>query len=132
MNLAREINAQEFDHVFMIGVDAVHDGPVGLYGPESVEHDSEDDILIDGMPLKATSSKGWQALEGYTGQYGYQGAVMHPSEVIGGRLANDMLEMSAVYAAEGTPLAWVVVSVEDPADPEHPVGWAVLYRKVSL
>lgn len=132
--LDKEINAQEFDQVFQITEGGVLDGPAGIYAPESVENDSEHDILVDGVPKRGLTSTGWQALEGYTGQYGYDGAVMHDSEFIGGHLANDMIEMSATYEAEGTPLLWtkVLASYEEEGEDEIQYeGWVILYRKIG-
>jgi hypothetical protein len=64
----------------------------------------------------------WEPLSGYTGQYGYNGAVMHASEYLGGRLAADILDDPGVY---------VVVTVEVmPTDDEpepFPAGWAVFH-----
>ena len=34
---------------------------------------------------------------GYTGQYGYNGPVMHNSEILSGRLESDILETPGVY-----------------------------------
>jgi hypothetical protein len=132
--LGKEIDGRETDDVFQVCRNGTVDGPAGIYGPESVEHDDEHDILIDGVPLKAATGKGWQALTGYTGQDRYSGAVMHVSEFIGGGLAEGIIEMSAEAEAEGEPLLWTicVVNVEpDDDDPEpEPAGWAVLYRRI--
>lgn len=63
-------------------------------------------------------SDGWEALTGYTGQYGYAGAVMHPSETLSGALARDILS---------TPGTYCLVEVRD-ADDDYPdgdpIGWA--------
>lgn len=104
----------EFDHVFTV----THDGTVtdapNVYAP-SVWHDDTADIVIDG--------DGWEALTGYTGQYGYRGAVMHASEKFAGGIARDVLDEPGTYVL-------VVVEVlpdEDDEQPE-PAGWAVLRR----
>lgn len=128
--LGAKINAQEYDHVFQITKRGVVDGPDGIYAPE-VDNDDENDILIGGTPHKATTGKGWQALDNYTGQHGYNGPVMHASEFIGGRLADDMVRISAEYEAEGTPLVWTVTLAACGDDPENPAGWVVLYRALT-
>ena len=128
--LGKEINSQEFDHVFQVTRRGIADGPDGIYAPE-VENDDEHDILVDGVPLKATTSKGWQALEGYTCQYGYAGAVMQPSEFVGGLLAEDIIRISAESEAEGTPLVWTMTSAHCGDDPENPAGWVVLARRLT-
>jgi len=111
----------EFDVPFTVG----HSGNV--YNPAtrdvhapSVWHDETDDIVIDG--------EGWEALTGYTGQYSYNGAVMHASEQLSGRLADDILTTPGTYVL-------VVVEVleddgEDTGEYPEPAGWAVLRRTV--
>lgn len=102
----------EFDHVFTVTpAGAVVDGPRGIYAPE----------YYDDTTAAELTGAGWEALTGYTGQYGYSGPHMHASEFIGGRLARDILE---------TPGAYVVVVVAVMPDTEdddpEPAGWAVL------
>lgn len=91
--LGEEINALEFDTVFRI-----EDGQVvtvdNLYAP-TVMHDPTADVEIDGD---------WECLTGMTGQYGYNGAVMHPSEYIGRGIAQVLSEQD-----EGTVFAIVTV-----------------------
>lgn len=41
----------------------------------------------------------WTLLSGHTGQYGYNGPVMHASEVIGGSIAQAILTHPGYYAA---------------------------------
>lgn len=65
----------------------------------------------------------WSLLSGYTGQYGYNGPTMHPSEYLGGRMAVDIL---------GRPGIYVIVEMrdEDGSYPDgDPIGWAVAYRE---
>jgi hypothetical protein len=121
--LGKEINALDFDTVFRVeGADVitVHD----VYAP-SVFHDPITDVTIDGA--------GWHCLTGMTGQYSYNGAVMHNSEFIGAGIAE-------ILATDdpGTLFAIVVVSVfpEDCEDHEdhaasgdcEPAGWAIAYK----
>ena len=62
---------------------------------------------------------GWDMLRGYTGQWGYNGPVMHASEYVGGALARDILD---------TPGTYTVVYVSDLADLDAgPYGWAVAH-----
>ena len=117
--LAERINAFEFGHVFTLHPDGTITEPRGIYAPD-VCHDDATDITIDG--------KGWRALTGMTGQYGYNGAVMHASEYIGKGIADYLLELAA-----DEPQTFVVVVVEclpdededEDADVE-PAGWAIL------
>lgn len=98
----------EFDSAFIVtpeGIESAH----GTYVP-TVYNDDETDIYIE--------SDKWEALTGYTGQHGYNGAVLHSSEYLGGGLARDILEdVGGIYA---------VTVVEDMDDPENPAGWCVL------
>ena len=101
-----------------------------------VEHGAEHDILIDGIPL---ADSDWSALTGLTGQYGYRGAVMHPSE----NLSDEALLLNL---AELDASMFAIVGVEAPCtelepcfedEPEYcrdygcsadPAGWAVIYK----
>lgn len=66
----------------------------------------------------------WEALTGFTGQYSYNGAVLHASEFIGGGLERHLLEHPGVYVSTAVE----VLSIGDGGveeDPE-PAGWAIL------
>lgn len=41
--------------------------------------------------------EGWELLQGFTGQYDYNGPAMHPSEYVGGGLARYILENPGYY-----------------------------------
>jgi hypothetical protein len=77
---------------------------------------------------------GWETWsQGYTGQYSYQGPVMHNSEYLGGRMASDLLAEPGVYVL--TPAHWRP-TIEDEADPDFNIdnyddieGWVVLKKK---
>lgn len=108
----------EFDSPFLVGRSGtLHTESIADTFAPSVYHDDDTDIVID--------SDKWEAFSvGYTGQYSYNGAVMHASETLSGRLADDILTTPGVY---------VVVAVEvlpegDDTEPE-PAGWAVLNLK---
>lgn len=108
------LRAVEFGEVFMVGRSGMlyRHTPSDVYAPE-VFHSETDDVEV---------GAGWEPLIGYTGQYGYNGAVMHSSEYLGGRLADDILSTPGVYA-----LVVVEVLTEDGLDDE-PAGWAVVRR----
>lgn len=120
--LGKAIQALDFDTVFTIqGSDVVRVDHI--YAP-SVTHDPDADIWIDGAE--------WECLTGMTGQYGYHGAVMHASEVIGSGIAELLTEYDP-----GTLFAIVIVDVlsddcedhEDHGDGNcEPAGWAIAYR----
>jgi len=97
----------EFDHVIQVHADGrITDSP--HYAPDVVGE---------------TVDKPWELLSGYTGQYGYNGSTMHPSEFVGGRMERDILERPGHY---------VVTDVRDDngdLPDDGPIGWAVAYRE---
>ncbi|TCC19949.1 hypothetical protein [Kribbella sindirgiensis] len=117
--IGKQINAIEFDHPFTLTSDGVIGDAAGVYAPESVTNDPDEDVLID--------ADGWEALTGMTGQYCYHGAVMHTSEFIGAQIAAHLIEM-----AEDEPQTFVIVTVMDDepndADEFEAIGWAILRR----
>ena len=89
----------EFDSPFTVFDGGNEISTIGIYAPE-VEHCEQIDYTIDGYAEHAE----WEKFSvGYTGQFGYNGAVMHPSETLSGRLTEDILS---------TPGTYVVCSVE--------------------
>ena len=98
----------EFDSAFIVtseGIESAHE----VYVPP-VQNADVGDIYIE--------SNKWEALTGYTGQHGYNGAVLHASETLSAGLAEDVLaDVGGIYA---------VTVVEDMDDPEYPAGWCVL------
>lgn len=127
-SLARRIDAVDFGHVFCIDGGEVVDHDGNEYAP-SVYHDEDTDITIDGA--------GWSCLTGYTGQYGYHGAVMHSSEHIGACIAEDMAEQADTAAEDGIVIVFAIVTVEvlpdeDDEDAETDLaGWAIAYKEVT-
>lgn len=121
--LAYRISGMGFGHVFQIIDGLVDDSaiPSGEYAPD-VYYDDDNDTEIQG--------EGWQALTGWTGQHGYNGAVMHPSEYVGARMAEEMASMSTDESLLWTLVVVEVLPDEDDEDPE-PAGWAVLYKRVE-
>lgn len=105
-----ELNTiMEFDHVIEVRHDGtVTDGPSWLYAPNL--HDEHLD------------SPQWTLLNGYSGQYGYRGPVMHNSESIGGRMAQDILDAPGVYVA--IVATWSLMEGES-EDADTVEGWAV-------
>ena len=98
----------KFDSAFIVTSEGIEDAHE-VYVP-AVQNADVRDIYIE--------STNWEALTGYTGQYGYNGAVLHASETLSGGLARDILEdVGGIYA---------VTVVEDMDDPENPAGWCVL------
>ena len=111
----------EFDHPFIVADDGtVSDAlPEGVYAPGVYNDEDGGDIIID--------SSEWEALTGYTGQYGYHGAVMHASEYIGGTLADDILSTPGVYVVVVVGSTWL----DDEDGGNEPAGWAILRQVVE-
>jgi len=71
----------------------------------------------------------WSFVDGFSGQYGYRGPIMHVSEYLGGGMADHVLETPGIYVV-------VVVEVLDDPDWDYtnenpePAGWALLYREI--
>jgi len=100
----------EFDCPFTVDSNESVTASKDIYAP-SVYSNDDTDIVID--------SPDWSALTGYTGQHGYNGAVMHSSEYFGGKLYADVMSTPGTYA---------IVEVRDILDDDEPVGWCVVRR----
>lgn len=100
--LAAAIQSAEFDQPFTITVFDPRvtrlSFPDGVYAP-SVFHDEEADVRI--------GDDGWEALKGFTAQYGYRGAVNHSSEFVGREIARELVRL-----AEEEAQTFVMVTVE--------------------
>lgn len=90
----------------------------GLRAPEV--HDAGDDGLEVFGP--------WEPVDGHSGQYGYSGPIMHPSETLSGGMAARIIAEGGTYA---------VVAVEQDTDHlddhdaimearDNPAGWALM------
>lgn len=123
--LAANVGAVDFDHPFTV---TVFDSKVwrledahGVYAP-NVDHNDHHDIDID--------EPGWEALTGFTGQHGYNGACMHSSEYVSRAIAAELVRL-----AEDEPQTYVMVVVSagvvEDDEEDEPAGWAIL-RKVSV
>lgn len=116
-----DVNAVvEFECPFLVGKTedggpTLDDRPSSRPYPPEVSNDPNGDVFLD--------DDDWEPLTGYTGQYGYHGAVMHPSEYFGGRIAADVLAEPGLYVI-------VEVRDDDMTYPDgDPIGWSVLRFK---
>lgn len=106
----------DFDHIIRVVNGEVVTPSDGPWAPSA---------YLDGDEFILTDSNGrWEALTGYTGQHGYRGPIMHSSELIMGRLAEDIL------ATDGDYVALVVTVLPEDADDEASAeydvaGWCV-------
>jgi hypothetical protein len=99
----------EFECVYNLAGEMTHD-----LAPD-VCHDPDSDVYV---------SDGWSVITGKTGQYGYRGAAMHPSET-----ADDATVLEWVRESGGSVFAIVEVRDENWDYPEgDPIGWAIAYR----
>ncbi len=101
-------SVMEFDSVVYSHGDGTISNALGVYAP---------DVWEEGGELYCDLGD-WEGVNGYSGQYGYGGPVMHPSEFLGGAMAEYVLENPGNYAM-------VVVRDEDDLDGE-PAGWALM------
>ena len=117
--MTMNIHDVEFDSVFEVHADGTLTHRYDLYAP-TVTHDDERDVDVDG-PY-------WTPLVGWTGQHGYNGAVMHASEQFAGALANYVSSRAGVYVLT------VVEVLEDTNEDanEDPAGWAILRFEKDL
>lgn len=136
----------DFDHVVQ-----VHEDGTVTDMPYPGRREFWAPTLMDGE----IDSDDWTLLHGFTGQYGYNGPIMHNSEYIGGALERHILETPGVYVAlvgywssrcihceayvrEDEHGSWVDDSDGDGCDSPSGVhestddnaeGWAVAYRE---
>lgn len=122
----------EFDHVIRVA----EDGTISDAGMSVGSTDAYFDLNVaqDGTD-EFEMSAGWELLKGFTGQYSYNGPVMHPSEYVGGGLERHILE---------TPGYYVVLEVSGRCDYDgstdcdveqgcdcEPAGWAIAYKPLE-
>ena len=113
-------DVMDFGHVIRVTETGEVEDVDGEYAPElyvDVDADGQEYPGTDTRLHESAERQGWELLTGCTGQHCYNGPVMHSSEYIGGRMAEDILSEPGVYVA-------VVVEIDDP-DVEDAAGWAV-------
>lgn len=121
-------DALEIDHpVWVTPLGTWQDVPRDLpavHAPEiALDLDNDGQLLLnaDDEVRRIATSAGWDVLDGYSGQYGYRGPIMHASEFVSGRLEDDIMAEPGVY---------VVTTVEcvtlDGDREETPAGWVAL------
>lgn len=95
----------EFDHVIQVlPGGGIIDAPADVYAPDL--HDGE------------LGGEGWTFLDGFSGQQGYSGPLMHQSEFVGGGMETYIREHPGLY----------VTLVNYLYDEEEPTEWAVAFR----
>lgn len=133
---ADDIGSPEFNHVYQLTfgnergeakgyvTDQHADGTPWGYAPDVTNVELADiEIMTTDRSLPT-----WRALTGNTGQHGYNGAVMHPSELWSQCHIDDLL--AAADTPDRRPIYFAVVEVRD-ENGEYPdgdpIGWAVVY-----
>lgn len=110
--------AMEFDHVIQVHADgAVTDAPDTVHAPE---------LYDDELHHHTFGPLTWTLMNGYSGQHGYSGPMMHQSEFIGGGLARDILAAPGYYVAlvnrtsdDAEPTEWAVARADIPEPVSH-------------
>jgi len=129
--MAQTLNEiMEFDHVIRVKDDGSINDELDVHAPEIILFGDEEGQVSDADErdmVTYVKSQGWSLLTGWTGLYlSGHSPIMHPSEFIGGGLADYILETPGLYAA-------VVVDVcpfeHDSSDESENVGWAIAYRE---
>jgi hypothetical protein len=116
----------EFNRVVRVSSEGEMTHENGVYGPDEVwvELDSDGQMVsLDPSDINIEGS-GWSLLNGFSGQHGYPGPIMHPSEGLGGGLERHIRSHPGVYV--------VVEVLGMPPGGDggwDPVGWAVAYRE---
>lgn len=115
-------DVMEFDHVIRVNGDGTVTEPNGISEPDVYWSNGTHNLEGDG----------WSLMNGYSGQDRYAGPVMHSSEFIGGRMADDILSTPGYY------VAMVVDAIDcddhdspDDCDCDRNVGWAVAYKETE-
>lgn len=106
--------AMDFDHPVRVDTDGTvtDEGLENVHAPELMD----ETIYSDEWEFFST---------GYTGQYGYNGPILHNSEQIGGGLERDILASPGVYVA--VVAQWTAEEgAGDDGSSTSIEGWAVL------
>jgi hypothetical protein len=112
----------EFDHVICVKNGEITE-PNGVCAPEVYCESCNNGQILAGHEqnmIESVRRQGWSLLTGWTGQFSYSGPIMHPSEFVGGALADHILENDGLY---------VCVTVETLDNSEDAAGWAIAYRE---
>jgi hypothetical protein len=111
--IAAAVDKMEMDSTFTISENGVV-MRTDDYVPDVV-HDESADIVID--------SDDWEAVtHGMSGQYGYRGPVMHPSEFVG----SGIIERIMYSHDAGTVFGITTVRSDDS---DELVGWVILRKR---
>lgn len=116
---------------FWVGIEVLDDGTIveGVDTPsmELYMEKGDDGQWHDQFQIP----EGWALMAGYSGQHGYNGPVMHPSEFISGGMERDILGNAGVYVSLviESDCGYTEEFCYDEVGCEcEPAGWAVAYK----
>lgn len=120
--IAEKIQAVDFDAPFVLTATGdVIENAESVWAPEIVYG-----VYALSSTLDIEVESNWEAVtQGLSLQYGYGGAVMHPSESVGGRIAERLMDIVELH--DDADQVFAIVSVESPDDDDdEPVGWTIV------
>lgn len=128
-------DVMELDHVIRVLPGRMVTEPAYAYAPEvAVELDADGQMLPDAeqrMVIGVREHAGWEILRGWSGQVGGSRTwIMHPSEFIGGNLADYVLDTPGLWAAVEVSGLYPSQEAED-NDGDAPIGWVLAYRETD-
>jgi hypothetical protein len=115
----RDLNdLMQVDHVVLVREDGtVADAPSSIYAPDIyVGHTGNGKEYV----LVQAHQNDWSVEYGWSRQYNYAGPVMHPSEFIGGDVADHIME---------TPGLWAAVVPHDMDADDLSDGWVLCFKE---
>lgn len=120
-----------FDRVIRVHRDGSISKPNDIYPPDLIDGELIQYPVVtadNGYELiRFPNQTGWHLMSGYSGQDRYAGPIMHPSEFISGRLAEDILARPGLYVALVSYIT-PESGYDDDSDSDDDVdGWAVAY-----
>ena len=127
----------DFDHVIRITeAGTVEQLPRDeyVYAPEVIVECLDDDAgsitrEAEERMIESVKEQGWELMTGYTGQYSYNGPIMHVSEFVGGGLEDAIRATPGLYVVV-EPTGLYPSEEAEEAHGDQPIGWVVA-RKVD-
>jgi hypothetical protein len=109
----------EFDAPFRVMPDGSVDNSLpNVYAPSVYGYGDADGQVTERETIDGRED--WEFVDGFSGQYGYSGPVMHPSEFLGGGMARYVLETPGIYCVVG------VYDMNDDDGDTALYGWALV------
>lgn len=134
--MSRTLNdIMQFDHVIRVknGEITETDFPISIHAPElMIGTDADGQILAqhERTMIHDALRLGWTVQTGWSGQYSYSGPIMHPSEFIGGALADHIRETDGYWVAVSADM-WPLKDDDGNDITDSPAGWLLLHRELN-